>query len=294
MAVGRTLSDKVFDRVNYLLLTIALLATFYPLYFVVISSFSAPANVMTGRVWLWPNGFTLESYRRVFRNQSIIIGYRNSILYTSLGTTINVSLTMLAGYALSRKDLRGRGLFMFVLTFTMFFSGGLIPTYLLVRNLGMLNTVWAMVIPNAVAVWNVIIARTFFASSIPDSMLDAAVMDGCSNFRFFTRIVIPISPAIVAVMVLFYAVGHWNSYFQALIYLTDDRRHPLQLVLRNILIMNTADQSMLAAEQAAELFQMVEIIKYAVIVVASVPLLVLYPFVQKYFVKGVMIGSFKG
>jgi putative aldouronate transport system permease protein len=288
------MSDRVFDLVNYFLLTIVLFATFYPLYFIVIASLSDPSSVMAGRVWFWPTGFSLESYRRVLRDESILLGYRNSIIYTSLGTTINLIMTLTAAYPLSRRDFRGRGIFMFIITFTMFFSGGLIPTYLLVRSLGMLNTIWAMVIPNAVAVWNIIIARTFFQSSIPQSMLDAAVIDGCSNFKFFMRIVLPISPAIIAVMVLFYAVGHWNSFFEALIYIIDEKKHPLQLVLRNILIMNAADKDMLDAEQAAKLFQMVEIIKYAVIVVASVPLLLLYPFVQKYFVKGVMIGSLKG
>ena len=288
------LSDRAFDLINYFILSLILFATFYPLYFIVIASLSDPTNVLAGRVWFWPNGFSLESYRRVVRNESILIGYKNSIIYTTLGTTINLIMTLTAAYPLSRRDFRGRNVFMFILTFTMFFSGGLIPTYLLVRSLGMLNTIWAMVIPNAVAVWNIIIARTFFASSIPQSMLDAAVIDGCSNFGFFWRVVLPISPAIIAVMVLFYAVGHWNSFFEALIYITDEKKHPLQLVLRNILIMNAADKDMLDAEQAAKLFQMVEIIKYAVIVVASVPLLLLYPFVQKYFVKGVMIGSLKG
>ena len=293
--IGRQpMSDRAFDVINYLILTCVLFATFYPLYFIVIASISDPTNVLAGRVWIFPNGFSLESYRRVIRDESIVLGYRNSLIYTSLGTVINLIMTLTAAYPLSRKDFRGRGVFMFILTFTMFFSGGLIPTYLLVRSLGMLNTIWAMVIPSAVAVWNIIIARTFFASSIPQSMLDAAVIDGCSNFKFFLRVVLPISPAIIAVMVLFYAVGHWNSFFEALIYLTDERKHPLQLVLRNILIMNAADKDMLDAEEAAKLFQMVEIIKYAVIVVASVPLLLLYPFVQKYFVKGVMIGSLKG
>ena len=176
------MSDRVFDLINYSILTIVLFATFYPLYFIVIASLSDPSSVMTGRVWFWPTGFSLESYSRVLRDESILLGYRNSIIYTSLGTVINLVMTLTAAYPLSRRDFRGRGIFMFILTFTMFFSGGLIPTYLLVRSLGMLNTIWAMVIPNAVAVWNIIIARTFFQSSIPQSMLDAAVIDGCSNF----------------------------------------------------------------------------------------------------------------
>lgn len=183
---------------------------------------------------------------------------------------------------------------MFILTFTMFFGGGLIPTYLLVKRLGMVNTVWAMMIPNAVAVWNIIITRTFFQTNIPDELLDASLIDGCSNTKFFLRIVIPLSPAIIAVMVLFYAVGHWNSYFQALVYIHDKNLYPLQLVLRNVLIMNQADQEMLDHADAARLYQMIEVLKYALIIVASVPVLILYPFIQKYFVKGVMIGSIKG
>jgi putative aldouronate transport system permease protein len=260
----------------------------------VVASISEPRNVWTGRVWLWPIGFNLEGYGKVLRDQSILVGYRNSIIYTTLGTLINLAMTLTAAYPLSRKDLKGRRFFMFVFTFTMFFSGGLIPTYLVVRALGMLNTLWAMVIPNAVAVWYIILVRTYFASSIPQSMYDAAVMDGCSNFRFFVLIVIPISPAIIAVMALFYAVDHWNSYFEALIYLYDKNRYPLQLVLRNILIMSKPSAAMLDAETLARLYQTIEMVKYAVIVVASVPLLLLYPFVQKYFVKGIMIGSLKG
>jgi putative aldouronate transport system permease protein len=290
----RTVSDRAFDIVNYALLTCVLFVMAYPLYFVVVASISEPRNVWTGRVWLWPIGFNLEGYGKVLRDQSILVGYRNSIIYTTLGTLINLAMTLTAAYPLSRKDLKGRRFFMFVFTFTMFFSGGLIPTYLVVRALGMLNTLWAMVIPNAVAVWYIILVRTYFASSIPQSMYDAAVMDGCSNFRFFVLIVIPISPAIIAVMALFYAVDHWNSYFEALIYLYDKNRYPLQLVLRNILIMSKPSAAMLDAETLARLYQTIEMVKYAVIVVASVPLLLLYPFVQKYFVKGIMIGSLKG
>ena len=291
---ARPLSDRAFDLISYGILTGVMLVTFFPIYFIVMASLSDPTDVLTGRVWLWPSGFTVESYDRVFRDNSILLGYRNSIVYTCVGTVINLVMTLTAAYPLSRRDLRGRGFFMFMVAFTMFFSGGLIPLYLLVRSLGMLNTIWALVIPNAVAVWNLIIARTFFQSSIPQSMLDAAVIDGCSNFQFFVRIVVPISPAIIAVMVLFYAVAHWNSFFEALIYIIDEEKHPLQLVLRNILIADTADKDMVDPEDQARLFQMVEVLKYAVIVVASAPLLVLYPFVQKYFVKGVMIGSLKG
>ncbi len=290
----RTRSDVIFDTITYIVLTIALLTVIYPLYYLIIASISNPTYVLTGQVILWPKGFSLEGYEKVFRSDNIMIGYRNSLFYTTLGTCINLILTITSGYALSRKDLKGRGIFMFILTFTMFFGGGLIPTYLLVKRLGMVNTVWAMMIPNAVAVWNIIITRTFFQTNIPDELLDASLIDGCSNTKFFLRIVIPLSPAIIAVMVLFYAVGHWNSYFQALVYIHDKNLYPLQLVLRNVLIMNQADQEMLDHADAARLYQMIEVLKYALIIVASVPVLILYPFIQKYFVKGVMIGSIKG
>ncbi|WP_199616475.1 carbohydrate ABC transporter permease [Paenibacillus alkalitolerans] len=285
----------MFDVFNYSLLTVLLIAVLYPLYFVIISSVSNPDLVNAGQLWFYPKETTLEGYRRIFNDDTIWLGYRNTIFYTVLGTAINVVLTLTGGYALSRADLFGRNFFTFLIVFTMFFSGGIIPTYLLVKSLGMVDTIWAMVVPNAVSAFHLIITRTFFQSTIPKELLEAAVVDGCSNTRFFLRIVLPLSLPIVAVITLFSAVGHWNSYFQALIYLNDDALHPLQIVLRNILISSQMSENMVDDLVSSSQQQRVaEVMKYGVIVVASLPVLVLYPFVQKYFVKGVMIGSLKG
>ncbi|MDN4865681.1 carbohydrate ABC transporter permease [Priestia megaterium] len=287
--------DRIFDIFNILLIVIISLLVIYPLYFIVIASISDPNLIYSGKVWFFPKEITFEGYERIFRDSKIWIGYKNSIIYTVIGTIVNVALTLMAAYALSRKDLYGRNALMFVLMFTMFFSGGLIPTYLVVKDLGLLNTMWAMILPKAVAVWNVIVAKSFFENTIPNELLEAAKIEGCSNTKFFMKIVLPLSKPIVAVMVLFYAVGNWNSYFDALIYLNNENLYPLQLILRNILIQNEAatqmvrDVGSLAAQQRIS-----ELIKYGVIIIASVPLLVVYPFVQKYFVKGVMIGGVKG
>jgi putative aldouronate transport system permease protein len=295
MVTARSRADKLFDFFNVAALSVLLLAVLYPLYFVVISSISDPDLVNTGKITLLPQGVTFEGYSRIFADSNIWRGYRNSLMYTALGTAINVTLTVTAGYALSRSDLVGRGGFMFLIVFTMFFSGGLIPTYLLIKNLGMLNTVWAMIIPNAVSAYNVIIVRTFFQSTIPVELLEAAKIDGSSNTRFFLRIVLPLSMPIIAVMILFSAVGHWNSYFQALIYLKNDNLQPLQIVLRNILITNEMSEQMTdGIVNQAEIVRIAATMKYGIVIVASLPVLILYPFLQKYFVKGVMIGSLKG
>ncbi|NHC40523.1 carbohydrate ABC transporter permease [Bacillus sp. MM2020_1] len=287
--------DKVFDIINFFLVAIILLLIVYPLYFIVIASISDPNMIYEGKVWLLPKELTLEGYQRIFGDSKIWLGYKNSIIYTLVGTIVNVSFTLMAAYALSRKDLYGRNVIMFLFLMTMFFSGGLIPTYLVVKNLGLLNTMWALILPKAVAVWNVIVAKTFFESSIPNELLEAARIDGCSDVKFFWKIVLPLSKPIVAVMVLFYAVGHWNSYFDALIYLNNENLYPLQLILRNILIQNQASTMMISDLDSLAAKQRVsELIKYGVIIVASIPLLIVYPFVQKYFVKGVMIGGIKG
>ncbi|MEY2191888.1 carbohydrate ABC transporter permease [Neobacillus sp. BF23-41] len=287
--------DKVFDIINFFLVAIILLLVVYPLYFIVIASISDPNMIYEGKVWLLPKELTLEGYQRIFGDSKIWLGYKNSIMYTVVGTIVNVSFTLMAAYALSRKDLYGRNVIMFLFLMTMFFSGGLIPTYLVVKNLGLLNTMWALILPKAVAVWNVIVAKTFFESSIPNELLEAARIDGCSDVKFFWKIVLPLSKPIVAVMVLFYAVGHWNSYFDALIYLNNENLYPLQLILRNILIQNQASTMMISDLDSLAAKQRVsELIKYGVIIVATIPLLIVYPFVQKYFVKGVMIGGIKG
>jgi putative aldouronate transport system permease protein len=293
---GVSAGDRIFDIINTLLLSAIFLIMAYPIYFIFIASVSEPNEVLTGKVFLFPRGFQLDSYKQVFANQDVVRGYANTIFYTILGTSINLAVTLPCAYSLSRKDLRGRGALMLLFSFTMFFGGGMVPSYMVVKNLRLLNTFWALVIPGAMSVWNMIICRNFFDNNIPKELLEVSRIDGCRNIRFFIQIVLPLSQALIAVMTLFYAVGHWNSYFSALIYLTDKAKYPLQLILRNILIasqpLNTSAGGQLSDLTA--LFRMVEMLKYALIVVSSVPVLVLYPFIQKYFVQGVMIGSIKG
>ena len=294
-AVGRTRQDIIFDVINLTLMTLVLFIVVYPLYFIFIASFSDPDLVNVGKVWVIPRGLTLEGYQRLMKEDRIWSGYRNSLIYLVVGTTINMIVTLPAAYALSRKDFYGRATFMMLITFTMFFTGGLIPRYLIIKSLGILNSIWAMVLPNAVLVWNLIVTRTFFQTTIPDELLDASKIDGSSNTRFFIDVVLPLSKPIIAVMILFYGVGHWNTFFIALIYLRDESLYPLQLILREILIEAQIQANMLEdAESAADFQRIVEVIKYGVIIVASVPVLILYPFIQKYFVQGVMIGAIKG
>ena len=288
--------DKIFDIVNYTGMILFLIIVAYPLYFILIGSFSDPLYIYNGEVILWPKGFTLLGYERIFSNNKILIGYKNTILYTVVGTCINVALTLTSGYALSRKDLKLRCFVMGMFAFTLLFNGGLIPTYLVVKKLGILYTFWAMVIPNALSIFNVMIARTYFESNIPTDMFEAASIDGCGNLRFFFTIVLPLSETLIAVLVLFYAVSHWKAFFNALIYLNDEEMYPLQLILRNILIVNQAtDSSMLSdVEEIIERQKAAELVRYGIIIVSSLPVLILYPFIQKHFVKGVMIGSLKG
>ncbi|GGD61869.1 carbohydrate ABC transporter permease [Paenibacillus nasutitermitis] len=287
--------DKAFDVVIYIIAFVIIAIVLYPLLFVVSASFSDPAKIINGEVWLWPKGVTLDSYANVFKDERIWNAYKNTIMYTVVGTFINIVLTTLLAYPLSRKDLPERNFLMLFIVFTMFFSGGIIPTYLVVQNLGLIDSIWAMVIPSAIATYNVIVMRTFFQSSIPWELQEAALIDGCSNFRLFLRIILPLSKPIIAVMVLFYAVGHWNSFFSALIYLNDDHLYPLQIILREILIQNqSATDIGLTDFEMVKQIMLAESMKYAVIVIASLPVIVMYPFVQKYFVKGVMVGSIKG
>ena len=296
-------SDVVFDTVNAILLTVVIVAVAYPLYFVLIASVSDPDLVNTGQVWAWPRTPSLLAYREVFRHERVWTGYTNSAFYLGIGTTINVTLVICAAYGLSRRKLPGRGLIMGVFVFTMYFGGGLIPTFILVKDLGIVDTRWALLLPRAVNVFNLIIARTFFQATIPDELYEAAYMDGCSDSRLFVSVVLPLSKPIIAVIALYSAVWHWNQYFDALVFLPRARDlHPLQMVLREILIIGeqmsttTAVSGMSSAEleQVARLARMAETMKYALIIVASLPLLFAYPFVQRHFVKGVMIGSLKG
>lgn len=288
-------SDIIFDVVNYICLSLALIIFIYPLFFVVIASVSDPTAVWNGEVWLFPKGASLSGYSLILENEFIWSGYLNTVIYTVLGTSINLVITIMAAYPLSRKDFLPRNILMKLYVFTMFFSGGLIPTFLLVKNLGLVNTIWAMVIPNAVAVWNVIITRTYFQHNIPDELRESAALDGCNTTKFLLRVVLPLSAPIIAVIGLFYAVGHWNAFFNGLIYLRDRDKYPLQLVLREVLILSQLEEMLTSdPKYAEERMRQAETVKYGVIIVASVPVLIIYPFVQKHFVKGVMVGSIKG
>ena len=283
--------DKIFYFLSGLILTILLVVVLYPILFVLAASFSSGQAVSAGRVFLWPVDFSLEGYEIVFNNKDILLGFRNSIIYTVVGTFINLVMTMIAGYVLSRDDVPGHNQFMFLFTFTMFFSGGMIPNYMLLRSLHMLDTIWSMVIPGALGVYNMIIARTFIRTSIPGELLDAAQIDGCSDIRYFTTIVLPLSKAIMAVLVLFYGVGHWNSYFNPMLYLNTRELYPLPIILKEILIANQIDPSTVTdPELQLRIAQTADVIKYALIVVSTIPVMIIYPFVQKYFVKGVRIG----
>jgi multiple sugar transport system permease protein/putative aldouronate transport system permease protein len=288
-------SDRVVGVVSAVLLTLFSLSVLYPLIYVISASISNPQAVNSGRMWLWPVDVTLEAYRTISAYQEIVTGFLNSLFYTAVGTTLSVCLTLVAAYPLSRKDLYGRNVIMVFFVIPMLFSGGMIPTYLVVHDVGLLNTRWALIVPGAMTVWNVIITRTFFQVTIPDELLEAAEIDGCNDFRFFLQIVLPLAKPIIAVNALFYGVAQWNSYFNALIYLNNEHLYPLQLVLRQILILNQIDPSqvtdaaMLAHQQALR-----DLLKYALIVIAAVPPLLAYPFVQKHFTQGVKIGSLKG
>ena len=294
--------DRIFYAVDYALLTFAFLIVIYPLVYIVSSSFSDAQEVLTGRVWLLPINPNLDGYKAVFEYRDLWLGYGNSIFYTVFGTLYNVAMTMIVAYPLSRRDFVGRSPIMFLFTFTMFFHGGLIPTYLLIRSLGLIDTRAVLIIPWAIAVWNVIITRTYLQSNIPGEMYEAARVDGASNTRMFWHIVLPLSGPVIAVITLFYAVNHWNTYFNALIFIRRDELRPLQLILREILIQNSMNilDDMMADMTAEQLEQMtrreflVALLQYAVIVVATVPVLIMYPLVQKHFVKGAMVGSLKG
>lgn len=292
-----TREDIIFNILNYILLTLGLIAVVYPLYLIIISSFSDPIQVGLGRVWLYPKGITFEGYKRILEHADLWTGYKNTIFYTVVGTCVNLVLTLTGAYALSRRDMPGRNIFMAFIVFTMFFTGGLIPNYLLIKNLNLIDKFMVMILPKAVIVWNLIIARTFFQTSLPKEIHEAAVVDGCSDFRFFLKIVLPLSKAIIAVLTIYYAVMHWNTYFDALIYLKSRSKYPLQIVLREILVLNQFSDSMMEminSEASNEYIMIAESMKYGVIIVASVPVLTLYPFLQKHFMKGVMIGAIKG
>ncbi len=291
----QSMGDRVFDAISLLLLLLFTFMVAYPLIYVVSASFSSTDAVIKGIVWLWPVNPGVEAYKAVFGNASILTGYRNAFIYTSVCTLLTMIMTVLCGFSLSRRDFFGRNIFSGLVLFTMFFSGGLIPTYLLIRDLGMINTIWPLVLPNAVWPWFIILARTYMSNSIPEELYEAADLDGCSVYGMLWYITLPLSGAILAVVALYCAVGNWNSYFDAFIYLSKPELYPLQVVLRNILILNSMDIGQVAdLRNMATRQGMTNLLKYAIIVVSSAPLLILYPFVQKHFIKGVMIGSVKG
>jgi putative aldouronate transport system permease protein len=293
--IKEPLSDKVLLTFIYIVLMIILAAVLYPLIYIVSSSFSSPQAVVSGRVWLFPVELSLKGYTAVLSNPRIWSGYSNSIFYMCVGTLISVFLTFALAYPLSKKTFYGRSTIMYLIIVTMIFSGGLIPYYLTVKSLGMIDTRWALLLPQAIAVWQVFIAKTFFQESIPDELNEAAEMDGCSDLRFLWSIVLPLSKPVVAVLALMYAVTAWNAYFDALIFLKNVNLYPLQLILREILIQNSVDNSMMVDVRTMEARQgMKDLLKFSLIVVSSLPVLIIYPFVQKHFVKGVMIGSLKG
>ncbi|MDD3766623.1 MAG: carbohydrate ABC transporter permease [Eubacteriales bacterium] len=287
--------DRVFDTVNFIFVTMVMLVIIYPMYYICIASISDPMSIMGGKVMFWPSGINFDGYQKILNYESIWTGYRNTIFYTVFATTINVVVTLMAGYALSRRDLPGRTFFISLFMFTMFFSGGLIPTFLFVKSLKMYDTIWPMILLGTVSVWNLIITKTYFQENIPQELLEAAVIDGCDDYTFFRKVVLPLSRAIVAVLVIYYAVGHWNSYFNALIYLKTESKYPLQLFLRQVLMQNQFyDEMSIDNENAVNAMMIAESMKYGMIIISSLPILVIYPFLQKYFVQGVMIGAVKG
>ena len=297
--IKESVGDRIFLVCVYIFVTLALIVTLYPLIYILSASMSDPAAVRTGRMVLWPVDVTLQGYRVILQNASLWRGYYNTIIYTVVGTSINLLLTIPAGYVLSRDDFQLKGFVTKMMVITMFISGGMIPTYILVNNLGITNTMWALVLPGAASVYNIVITRVFMSTTIPDELTEAAVMDGANNFKIFTAVVLPLSKPIIAVMALFYGIGHWNNFFNALLYLDDRSLYPLQMVLREILVLQdlASNPDVISEEQALYAHsqqQLAAVMKYGVMVVATAPVIMVYTFLQKYFVKGVMLGSIKG
>ncbi len=298
--ISNSPSDKAFDIVNIFIMVVLLFIFVWPLWFVIISSFSNPFDVWKGNVLLWPSGFTLKGYTEMFRYEPIWIGYRNNIFYTVVGTLINMVMTVLCAYPLSRKDWLPRKFWLKYCLITMYISGGLIPTYLVIRNLHMTNTIWAMMIPGALSFYNALIVRSYFSNSIPNDLQEAAELDGANPMQYLVRVVLPLSKPVLAVVCLYYAVGHWNDYYTALIYISDRRLIPLQTALREVLIssasianrLHNADSN--TAMQMQQRMELAQSLKYTSIIAGIIPMMIVYPFVQKYFVKGVMVGAIKG
>lgn len=293
--IHTTREDKRLYIFTNIIITLFFLVVLIPLVHVVAASFSSGDAILAGKVLLWPVEFSLEGFKTVFKYKEVFTSFRNSVVYSITGTFINVFLTMITAYALARRSLPFRGIIMFLFTFTMFFSGGMIPSYLQIKRLNIIDSMWALILPGAISAYNMIIARTFISTNIPDEMLEASQIDGCSDIRFFLTMVIPLSKAIVAVLCVYYLVGHWNSWYNAFLYIYDRDKYPLQLVLREILITNTFDSDRMMDPELLEKMQgLADVLKYVLIVISSLPMMMLYPFAQKFFIQGVMIGSVKG
>ena len=295
-----TRSERIFDLCNAVVMGLIIIACAYPVYYTVIASFSNPNLVIGGKVYFWIREFTLESYREVMKYRAVLIGYRNTLLYTSAGTLLNLLFLIPASYALSKQEVKGRRMIMLFFVFTMYFGGGMIPTYLQYREFGLINNPWVLILPDAFSVYNMLITRSYFESNFSETLAEAARIDGAGELRIFWQLALPLSGAIIAVMALFHAVAHWNSYFNALLYIRDTDYYPLQLVMRQILMTTQnigGDVSMAGTDELVETARRIRVaqtMKYALVILANLPVLVAYPFVQKYFVKGVMIGTIKG
>ncbi|GHU78897.1 sugar ABC transporter permease [Clostridia bacterium] len=289
-----TMGDIIFDAVDVLVMAVICIVIAYPLYYVLVASFTEPHIVTSGKLLLYPEQVYMGGYQRILKYPPIWSGYRNTVLYTVVGTIISLCVTIPGAYALSRKDMAGRRILMFLFTLTMFFSGGIIPLYMLIQKINIYDSIWAVTLPTAVSVWNLIICRTFFESSLPFELYEAAEIDGCSNFGYFFRIALPLSSTVIAVMILFYSTTQWNMFMNALMFLTNMDRMPLQVILRNLILVNQVNQLSTDMTAIAEQQKLADQLKFGIIVVAALPLLCIYPFIQKYFAKGIMIGSIKG
>ncbi|MDR0569161.1 MAG: carbohydrate ABC transporter permease [Spirochaetaceae bacterium] len=290
-----TPGDRLFMAFVYAVLGLILVIVIFPLVYIISASFSDPQAVISGRVWFLPVNPTVRGYQAVFKNPKLMSGFYNSFYYMIAGTALNLIMTLLCAFPLTRKEFRARNVLSVIMVFTMYFSGGMVPTYMVVKKLGLIDTRMAMIVPVALSVWNVILCRTYISSTIPDTLYESATLDGCTPFRFMVSIVAPLSAPILAVLALYYGVAHWNTYFNALIYLNKAELAPLQIVLREILVLSKIDPIMITdARELAAKQGLTDLLKYSVIVVGSAPVMAIYPFVQKYFVKGVMIGAVKG
>lgn len=294
MKISKNFNEDFFDAVIRLISLLAFLIIAYPLYFVIIASVSDSTLVSTGHVFLYPKGVSIFGYEQIFKDSRIWTGYKNTLLYTFLGTAVNLIFTLPAAYVLARKEFKARRFLMLVFVITMFFNGGLIPTYLLMKNLNLTNNMWVFILPFSVNVYNLIITRTFFENSIPEELYEAASIDGCTHFKYFMLVALPLSKAVISVIGLYYMVAHWNDFFTALVYIRSNNLKPLQLILRDVLLANQVFASGAGSTGAGYAQKYADQIKYGIIIVSTVPILIVYPFIQKYFEKGVMIGAVKG